>query len=98
MSTTSPHSSFVRVTAGERIESTFQSRSEARAHRFEDAIQLLEDGPWHESFTHLAELADTGHPQAARIALLLMARGSALFGGSFIATDKQRRVWQLLAE
>jgi hypothetical protein len=97
MSTTSFHS-LGRAMAAERIESTCGGREEARANEFEEAIQLLEDGRWHESFCHLAQLADAAHPQAARIALLLVARGSALFGGSFIATEKQRRAWRLLGQ
>ena len=96
MSTTSS-SSFVRAASVDPIASTSRGPTEARTRRFEDAIQLLEEGLWQESFSQLAELADAGHPQAARIALLLVARGSVLFGGSFMATQTQRRAWRMLA-
>jgi hypothetical protein len=65
-----------------------------RAQRFDEALRLMEQGCWRASFTHLAELADGGHPQAARIALLFAKRGSLLFGGSFHASAEQRAGWQ----
>ncbi|WP_280156265.1 hypothetical protein [Piscinibacter sp. XHJ-5] len=65
-----------------------------RARRFEEAMRLMEDGCWHASFLALTELADAGHPQAARIALLFVRRGTSLFGGSFQASARQRESWQ----
>lgn len=65
-----------------------------RSRRFEEAMQLMEEGCWHTSFMLLSELADDGHPQAARIALLFVQRGTVLFGGSFRASSRQRAGWQ----
>jgi hypothetical protein len=42
----------------------------------------------------LSELADEGHRQSARIALLFVQRGTVLFGGSFRASSRQRAGWQ----
>jgi hypothetical protein len=68
--------------------------SSERARRFGEAMGLLEDGHWQRAFTRLAELADVGHPLAARIALLLVRRGTRLLGGSFRASPQQLAAWQ----
>jgi len=72
------------------------SRTEAGegSRRFDDAMQLLESGCWQASFLSLAELADEGHAQAARIALVFAKRGTSLFGGTFRATELQRSRWE----
>ena len=57
-------------------------------------MQLLESGCWQASFLSLAELADEGHAQAARIALVFVKRGTSLFGGTFRATEQQRSRWE----
>jgi hypothetical protein len=67
--------------------------SSARARCFGEAMRLMEDGHWQRAFTRLAELADVGHPVAARIALLLVRRGTRLFGGSFHASPQQLVSW-----
>jgi hypothetical protein len=73
-------------------------RTIERARRFDEAMQLMEDGRWSASFKRLAELADDGHPQAARIALTFVKRGTSLFGGTFHASEKQRDCWQRAGE
>ena len=65
-----------------------------RARHFDEAMLLMEDGSWQRAFTRLAALADTGHPQAARIAMVFVQRGALLFGGSFVASARQRECWQ----
>jgi hypothetical protein len=69
-------------------------RAPDRAQRFDEAMLLMEDGRWQSAFTRLAALADTGHPQAARIATVFVQRGALLFGGSFVASARQRECWQ----
>lgn len=64
-----------------------------RSH-FERAMQRFESGQWDLAFTELSELADRGHPAAARVALMLVCRGSSLFGGRFSASREQRARWQ----
>ena len=73
-------------------------RAGERARRFGRAMRLLEDGHWQHAFTQLAELADVGHPVAARIALLLARRGTRLFGGSFCASAQQLLAWQRVSD
>lgn len=65
-----------------------------RAQRFDEAMCLMEDGCWERAFTRLAELADAGHPQAARIAMVFVQRGASLFGGHFSASARQRECWR----
>jgi hypothetical protein len=65
-----------------------------RSRRVEEAMRLMEEGCWHTSFMVLSELADEGHRQSARIALLFVQRGTVLFGGSFRASSRQRAGWQ----
>ncbi len=69
-------------------------RVDEPAAGFDEAIRLMAKGRWDASFTRLAELADGGHPQAARIALLFVRRGTLLFGGTFHASAGQRRCWE----
>ena len=61
--------------------------------RFEAAMIEMERCHWPAAFERLAELADSGHGQAARIALLMQAHGTRLFGGSFRAEPARRRQW-----
>ena len=68
--------------------------SSERARCFGEAMRLMEDGRWQRAFARLAELADVGHPPAARIALLLVRCGTRLFGGSFRASARQLAAWQ----
>lgn len=65
-----------------------------RMQRFDAAIRLMEEGRWEQAFTRLAELADAEHPEAARVALMLVRHGSRLFGGTFLANASQRQSWQ----
>lgn len=61
--------------------------------RFEHALALMQDSCWRDAFDALAELADEGHAQAARLALLLVQRGARLFGGSYPASGSRREAW-----
>ena len=70
------------------------SVSDSDALRFDHALGLLEAGAWSEGFVALGALADRGHPAAARIALMLARRGTALFGGHFPASRQERQRWQ----
>jgi len=81
------------VRRSRRGASLFTPASE-RARRFGEAMHLMEEGRWQQAFAHLADLADVGHPVAARIALLLAQRGTRLFGDSFRASAQQLAVWQ----
>ena len=64
------------------------------ASRLDEALRLMHQGRWRPAFDRLAELADVGQPQAARIALLFVWRGTSLFGGNFHASAVQRECWR----
>ncbi len=64
-----------------------------RIERFERALGLMQDGCWQDAFHALSELADEGHAQSARLALLFVRRGSRLFGGSYATSAAQRQAW-----
>ena len=61
---------------------------------FDRAIEHFAHGRWTEAFAELVPLADAGHPEAARIAMLMATRGPRLFGRTFAASREQRRRWQ----
>lgn len=60
---------------------------------FDAALHEFEHCRWHEAYARLAALADGGHPDAARIALLMHAHGTRLFGGHFGAEPTRRNRW-----
>jgi len=64
---------------------------------FDHAIEHLAHGRWSEAFATLVPLADAGHREAARIAMLMATRGPRLFGRTFPASPSQRRHWQGVA-
>ena len=72
--------------------------ADERARCFGEAMGLLESGRWQHAFTRLAELADVGHPPAARIALLMVRSGTRLFGGSYHASTRQLATWQRVVD
>ena len=75
-------------------DASIATRPSERARHFGEAMRLMEEGRWQLAFTRLAELADVGHPVAARIALLLAQRETRLFGGSFRVSARQLAAWQ----
>ena len=60
---------------------------------FDRAIAHFAHGRWKAAFDELVPLADAGHPEAARIAMLMTTRGPRLFGRTFTASPEQRRLW-----
>ena len=62
------------------------------------ALGHFAKGNWAAAFHELKRMADAGHPQAARIALMMNAHGPRLFGGSFLITPVQRRCWRTSAD
>lgn len=68
--------------------------SASQAVCFNHALGRLEAGEWSDAFVALRELADQGHPAAARMALMLAQRGTALFGGCFPASRQDQDRWQ----
>lgn len=64
---------------------------------FDAALLEFEQCHWPQAFERFAALADTVHPQAARIALLMQAHGPRLFAGRHAASAEQRAHWLDLA-
>ena len=64
---------------------------------FDRAIEHFSHGRLPAAFEELVGLADAGHPEAARIALLMATRGPRLFGQGFPASPSQRARWQDMA-
>jgi hypothetical protein len=71
--------------------------SEAAAPGLQHALQAMQQCRWQEAYEHLVALADDGHPQGARLALLFAQRGTRLFGGHYDATAAQQRAWSRIA-
>lgn len=67
---------------------------DATTSGFDQAMRRFESGQWDEAFAELSDLANRGHPAAARIALMLVGRGTSLFGGRFAASPEERARWQ----
>ena len=56
------------------------------ASEFEAALAEYERNHWPQAYEALTRLADQGHPEAARIALLMRRYGPALYGREFSAS------------
>ncbi len=61
--------------------------------RFETAMQLYDDCRYAAAYAQLAELADTGHAESARIALLMLRFGRSLYGTQWVASPQQVQRW-----
>lgn len=48
---------------------------------------------FHDAYARLVRLADEGHPEAARIALVMARHGPRVYGADLAATLAQRRQW-----
>ena len=53
-----------------------------RDDRFDAAVRLYRDGQWELAFQSLATLADQDHAPAAKLALLMLRYGAALYGAA----------------
>lgn len=70
----------------------------AAAQRLQRAMLAMQQCQWTEAFEQFVSLADEGHPEAARHALLFAQRGTRLFGGHYASTAEQRRAWSRVAD
>ncbi len=71
-----------------------RTEDDAVAAAFDRTLDHFAHGHWPEAFKELVPLADSGHREAARIALLMTARGPRLFGRTFTASPCQRDRWR----
>ena len=74
-----------------------QAEPPASQASFDAALLQFEQCHWPQAFERFSALADTGHPQAARIALLMQAHGPRLFAGRHAAPADRRARWLDLA-
>jgi hypothetical protein len=63
---------------------------------FEAAMLAYEHNHWQDAFAAMTALADSGHREAARIALQMRRHGQALYGIAFAASDDQLQRWMHL--
>jgi len=61
--------------------------------RFVGAMQLYHDCHYSAAYGRLAQLADGGHAEAARIALLMVRLGPQLYHNEWSATRNQIEHW-----
>lgn len=64
-----------------------------QAALYQAALDDYEANRWPQAYAALARLADAGHGDAARIALLMLRHGRPLYGMDFIASAQQRQHW-----
>ena len=65
--------------------------------RFGTALQALAEGRWEQAFEQLAALADGGHPEAMRLALVMVRHGQRLGGWHCPLSPQRRARWAALA-
>lgn len=70
---------------------------QAEASDFDAAMAEYTHQNYRNAFDALARLADSGHPHAARMALLMVAHGTRLYGHRFEAGAASRRRWLALS-
>ncbi len=61
------------------------------------AMRLYHDDRYTSAFGKLATLADSGHQESARIALLMLRHGPGLYRSQWSATREQVQLWLQLA-
>jgi hypothetical protein len=59
-------------------------------------MQLYRQGHWSGAYGRFAALADQGHAEAARIALLMLRHGSKMYGHEWAASQPQIDQWMKL--
>lgn len=64
---------------------------------FSDALEQYKQGKWTAAYGRFAALADQGHAEAARIALLMLRHGAKLHGQDWGASQPQINQWMNLA-
>jgi hypothetical protein len=71
----------------------FGQTEECATESFISASRLYEDCHWEFAFERLALLADQGNAPAAKLALLMLRYGSAIYGTGFNAKPEQVARW-----
>jgi hypothetical protein len=74
-----------------------QTAATARPTLLDAARLAYEECHWMEAFDAFATLADSGQPEAARVAVLMWRQGPTLYRTAFRADADAVRRWSLLA-
>lgn len=64
---------------------------------FNDAMEQYKKGKWSGAYGRFASLADQGHAEAARIALIMLRHGAKMYGHDWGASQPQINQWMKLA-
>lgn len=62
-----------------------------------DAMEQYKQGRWSAAYGRFVALADQGHAEAARIALLMLRHGAKMYGHDWSASQPQMDEWMKLA-
>lgn len=62
-----------------------------------DAMEQYKQGRWSAAYGRFVALADQGHAEAARIALLMLRHGAKMYGHDWSASQPQINEWMKLA-
>lgn len=92
------HAFLAACAAGLLATGTPAAAEATAAEARETAQRHYELGKHREAFDAYAHLADSGDPEAARIALLMVRHADRLYDGRPAATAAQVKRWRLLLE
>lgn len=82
---------------GNAAAATSPANASVTEARFADAMDLYSVGKWSAAYGRFAALADQGHAEAARIALLMLRYGAKMYGHDWGASQPQIDHWITLA-
>ena len=57
------------------------------------AMAHYDDCRWHDAYAQLGRLAQAGHVESGRVALLMTRHGRRLYGVDFASTPLERQAW-----
>jgi len=79
--------------AGIALATAMPASAASDEERFADAMALYRDGRYSAAYGHFVRLADGGHADAARVALLMVRFGQQLYGVPWFASPCQVARW-----
>ena len=87
-------SAFVSVAENSAAQASTLSAPDQAAYT--DAIGLFRQQRYAAAYGRFSRLADLGHVESARFALLMYTNGAALFANDWFAAPNQQRHWHAL--
>jgi hypothetical protein len=92
-----PHLLAAVLVCANASAATPASRLASSDAAFNDAMEQYREGRSSAAYGRFARLADQGHAEAARIALLMFRHGPKLYGHDWGASQPQLRQWMKLS-